>query len=58
MKELMEVIGKRAYINLESLKVEVEITDVKNSYGNTRYLVKPIAGKGEIWKESVELIKE
>lgn len=31
--------------------VEVEIVDYKNSYGNDRWLVKPVAGKGQVWTE-------
>jgi hypothetical protein len=56
MKELMEAVGKKGLVYLEGLKVEVEILDVKNSYGNTRYLIKPVAGTGEVWKEQVTLI--
>ena len=58
MKELVsEYVGKKGYVYLEGLKVEVEILDVKNSYGNTRFLIKPVAGEGEVWKEQVTLIK-
>jgi hypothetical protein len=34
----------------------VEILDVKSSYGNVRYLIKPVAGEGEVWKEQVTIL--
>ena len=56
MKELIsQYVGKKGYVYLEGLKVEVEILDVKNAYGNIRYLIKPVAGEGEVWKEDVKI---
>ncbi len=50
-------IGKKAEIVVGDLKIEVEILDYKNSYGKNRYLVKPIAGSGQIWTEKL-IIKD
>jgi hypothetical protein len=55
MKELISSIGKKGLVYLDGLKVEVEILDVKSSYGNTRYLIKPVAGEGEVWKEQITI---
>lgn len=58
MKELIEkYVGKKATINCFGLQVEVEIKDVKVAYGQERYKVTPISGKGEVWVEKVSLIK-
>lgn len=56
-KEVNEYVGKRAMITFNGLKVEVEIVDVHQTYGKTRYEVKPIAGTGIIRVEKLELIK-
>lgn len=53
MKELLAVINKEGFITTGGLRVDVKVTDVKQSYGRTRYLVTPIAGEGEVWVESV-----
>ncbi len=58
MKELIdEVVGKQGCIEIEGLKVDVIIRDVKSSYGNIRYLISPIAGSGEVWKEQITINK-
>jgi len=50
-KEKMFEIGKKGLIFAGGFKVEVEILDYKNSYGKDRWLVKPVAGSGEVWTE-------
>ncbi len=55
LKDQLETIGKKAIIRLGGLDVEVTIEDYKNSYGNDRWLVKPVAGSGAIWVEQIEL---
>lgn len=55
VKEMMGDIGKKGIIDLGGLKIIVEVLDVKVSYAKQRWLVKPEAGEGEIWVESVIL---
>lgn len=59
MKDLIDkYVGKPAKIQTEDgLWIEVEIKDVKTSYGKERFLVTPVSGSGEVWKEQVILIK-
>jgi len=57
MTDYEKYVGKRAYTKLGlSVLVEVKILDYKNKYGHDRFLVTPIAGKGEMWTETIELI--
>jgi hypothetical protein len=49
MLEWMKMIGKRGNLNQGGLSVDVQILDVKQSYGCTRFLVSPMAGSGEVW---------
>jgi hypothetical protein len=44
-------VGEKGMMFAGGFKVEVEIVDYKNSYGRDRWLVKPIAGSGEVWTE-------
>lgn len=55
MKELIEkYVGKKAFVQqISNFVVEVVIKDVKKSYGQLRFLVAPVAGKGEIWVEKL-----
>lgn len=57
MKELIKNIGKTGTIHIArtELKVEVKITDVKQVYGNDRYLVTPVAGIGETWVQDITI---
>lgn len=48
------LLGKKGTIRLGGLTIEVEIQDVKVSYGRNRYLVSPLSGAGEIWVESID----
>lgn len=56
-KEVETYVGKKGLVTLGGLEVEVKITDVKNVYGKNRFLIVPVAGKGEVWVEKVSLIK-
>ena len=49
IKELAQNIGKEGTILLSSMRVSVRILDVKQAYGNTRYLVTPLEGIGQTW---------
>lgn len=50
-------VGKEGTIQIGGLTVAVAIKDYKNSYGRDRFLVTPIAGKGEVWIETVIIKK-
>ncbi len=60
MKELYEkYVGKKGLIPATAgILVEVTVKDVKTSYGQNRFLVTPIAGKGEAWVENITLIDD
>lgn len=49
MLESQKIIGARALLRVEAFSVMVEVMDVKQAYGNTRYLVQPVNGHGEAW---------
>lgn len=51
--ELQQYINRKMDINLGGLRVSIVILDIKMSYGRTRFLVSPVAGKGEVWVESI-----
>lgn len=56
MKEKLEkYIGKKVKVNLGGLMVLVTIKDVRNFYGNDRFLITPVEGSGEVWKELTNL---
>jgi hypothetical protein len=52
-KEKFARVGTKGSIFAGGLKVDVEIVDYKFTYGRDRWQVKPIAGDGLIWVESV-----
>lgn len=54
---ISKVVGKRATTQLGGLVVEVEVLNYKQSYGNDRWLVTPVAGMGEVWVESIVVQK-
>jgi hypothetical protein len=61
-KELMQYIGKEADLSFRGfavttgqLVVRVRITDCKQAYGNTRMLVTPVAGSGQVWVDESRL---
>jgi hypothetical protein len=39
----------------EGFIIEVRVINKKNSYGNDRYLIEPIAGKGQKWVDAGRL---
>jgi hypothetical protein len=56
--ENAKLIGQIATIVLGGLTVEVEVLDYKNSYGKDRWLVKPVAGAGQVWVEKISTKKK
>jgi hypothetical protein len=48
-KELGQVIGERGYVASDGLEIAVTIVDVKRAYGNLRYQVEPVSGRGVVW---------
>ena len=59
MLESQKIIGARALLRVEAFSVMVEVMDVKQAYGNTRYLVEPIGGHGEAWvdKSRIKIVE-
>lgn len=58
VKEQMAYIGQTGTVVLKGLVVQVEVMDIKSEFGLVRYLVKPVAGSGEVWIENVEFPKK
>ena len=42
-------VGKRAFLPLGDLHVEVTISKIRNRFGNTDARVKPVTGNGAQW---------
>lgn len=42
-------VGTDAWLRIEELHVHVEIVDVKQAWGEFRYLVRPMDGVGTQW---------
>lgn len=64
MKDLIEkYVGKRALIadgrmhGFQGLQYEVLIKDVKVTWNRERFLVTPVAGRGECYVENLTLIE-
>jgi hypothetical protein len=51
--EMQGMLGKRAHIAVGGLLVEVTVLDGKVSYGQTRWKVSPVSGRGEVWVEKL-----
>lgn len=55
LSEYQKYIGKTALFRVRGvgLSFQVKIKDVKNSYGNIRFLVEPVSGTGSAWVENI-----
>lgn len=51
--EMQGMLGKRAHIAVGGILVEVTVLDGKVSYGQTRWKVAPVSGRGEVWVEKL-----
>jgi len=49
VKELSKAIDTTALLTEGGLSFPVLIKDAKISYGQARFLVSPIGGRGEVW---------
>ncbi len=50
-KEMLPAIGQQVAVRFEDITVNCTVRNVKSTYGRTRLLVAPTAGKGEQWIE-------
>ena len=51
------LIGKRAKIKTTlptGLTIKVDVLDYKFSYGNDRWLVRPVGGSGQAWVQKIK----
>lgn len=48
-KELAADLGREVRYHTGNLWVACRILDAKRVYGDTRYLITPLAGRGEQW---------
>ena len=53
LKTKLVHIDKPATIKCGDLTIDVIVRDFKQSYGNDRWLVEPIAGTGRAWVETI-----
>lgn len=54
-QDMAKYVGRRGTIaGSGSLEFEVEVTDVKQQWGITRFQVKPVSGFGRSWVENVK----
>lgn len=48
---MLPAVGAWVQVRFESLWIECEVIDVKNSWGKARLWIKPLAGEGCQWVE-------
>ena len=51
VKQLQPALGDTVGVSFEKLTIACRVLDAKNSYGQVRLLVAPLAGDGEQWIE-------
>jgi hypothetical protein len=49
--DMIPAIGARVLVRFETLQIECTVVNVKNSWGQPRLLIQPVAGNGEQWVE-------
>ena len=54
--EIADRVGKQAAYNINGINVDIKIIDIRQVYGNTRYLITPLAGTGQIWVNEESLV--
>lgn len=56
-KEMSTLLGAEGTYSVKDMKFAVRITNVKDAgWGNTNYLIEPIAGNGSSWVMSTSVI--
>ena len=56
MQEQQDKVGKTALLYTQEFQVEVRVTGYKRAYGRDRFVVSPIAGKGQATVEDFRLV--
>jgi hypothetical protein len=55
--EMQSYIGKTGMLAHGGIATRVRIHDVKKSYGNLRFLVRPVDGAGEAWVDANRVLQ-
>ena len=55
-RELTPAVGASVRVRFESLTIDCTVVDAKNSWGQVRLLVQPVAGTGAQWIEMGRLV--
>lgn len=56
IKQMAATIGKLATYRIHELKVDVEVIDIKQAYGNVHVKIIPVMGSGETWVKIESII--
>jgi len=56
VRDLVPAVGAKVTVRFEKLAIVCTVLDAKNSYGQVRLLVEPVAGAGEQWIELGRLV--
>ncbi len=52
--QTQQLLGKKAVISYGTINFEVTITDTKQAWGETLYLIEPISGYGKTWVKNIK----
>jgi hypothetical protein len=55
-RQLAPAIGAEVLVRFESVNIACTVVDAKNSWGQVRLLIQPVAGKGQQWIELGRLV--
>lgn len=55
MQAKAERVGKVGMLASEGMEMPVRVLDVKEAWGNMRFLVEPVGGKGQKWVDAVRV---
>lgn len=53
--QAQKLIGNKAIWSYGTLNFEVAITDTKQAWGETLYLVEPVSGHGKAWIKNLKI---
>lgn len=52
-KDDIALLAEQSLRGEETIYFEVKVVEIKKAYGHTRYVVQPVAGKGQITTEKL-----
>jgi hypothetical protein len=57
LAQYVDIIGEPGGLDIDGLKVNIEVTDIRIAYGHLQFEVTPLCGSGKKWVAAERVVR-